>query len=121
MTASHLNGRANPKKTSKIEARFDKNDILTPTGEWSEDYKWAEVAGGETGTVWVYVDYITERKPFEALNKDYNRIKIRSKPVDGRVKGYLKKGDEVLIEQVILGWGRCKKGWIDLYYLEELN
>ena len=119
VTATLLNGRANPTKKSTIEARFDKNDILQTTGEWSDNYHWIEVVGGETGTVWVFIDYITEDEPFSAINKDYKRVKIRSSPVDGRVVGYLNKDCEVEIEQTVFGWGKCKKGWIDLYFLEE--
>ena len=119
MTATLLNGRANPTKKSTIEARFDKNDILQTTGEWSDDYHWIEVVGGETGTVWVFIDYITEDEPFSAVNKDYKRVKIRSSPVDGRIVGYLKKNKEVKIERTVCGWGKCEKGWIDLYFLEE--
>lgn len=120
MTAKLLNGRANPRKTSFIEAKFDQGDILQATGDWSEDHHWIEVVGGETGTVWVYADYVSERKKiFTVVNKNYKTVKIRSRPVDGRVIGYVKKGRKIEITQVVLGWGKCKTGWVDLYYLEE--
>lgn len=117
-----LNGRANPRRTGFIEARFDEGDILQATGEWSKDHHWIEVIGGETGTVWVYADYVSEEKrDLEYQNSDYKKVKIRARPVDGKITGYLKKGRKVTITKVVLGWGKCKKGWIDMQYLEEVN
>lgn len=117
-----LNGRANPTKIAQIESKFDSGDILEFTGNWSKDYQWVEVYGGETGTVWVHIDYVSEvTKPYTVKNYDYKEVKIRSSPVKGKVKGYLKKGKTLEITQVIDNWGRCSKGWIDLSYLEEFE
>ena len=117
-----LNGRMNPRKTGLIDARFDKKDALWATGEWSEDHHWIEVVGGEGGAVWVYADYVSETlKDFKATNERFEKVKIRSRPFDGKINGYLKKGKTVEITQVVLGWGRCKKGWIDMGYLEEVE
>ena len=122
VTANLLNGRANPRKTATIEARFDHGDDLEPTGDWSDDHHWIEVRGGETLTVWVYIDYVTERKTeFKAKNTKFKKVKIRSRPIDGKLQGYLKKGKTVTITRVVLGWGRCSKGWIDMSYLEEVE
>ena len=115
-----LNGRANPRRTGFVEARFDEGDRLDATGEWSPDHHWIEVYGGETGTVWVYADYVSESKrDIQMMNVDHNKVKIRSRPVDGKITGYLKRGKKVVITHVVLGWGKCSKGWIDLSLLED--
>ena len=121
MQAKLLNGRAAPRKIASIEARFDYGDIITLTGEWSDDHKWVEAIGGETGTVWVSIRYISERKHFTAQNLYYKEVKVRDWPVKGKVHHIIKKGQTVEIEQVILGWGKTKWGWVDLYYLEEVQ
>ena len=120
MSTKLLNGRANPRKTAFVESRFDQGDALELTGEWSEDHRWVEVIGGETGTVWVCIDYISERKTaYKVKNVRYNKVKIRSRPVNGRVIGYLKKGKTTEITREIMGWGKCARGWVELWYLEE--
>ena len=120
VTASVLNGRAEPTKRATVEAFFDQGDELTPTGRISQDRKWVEVYGGESGAVWVHIDYITERgAPFTMTNANNGKVKIRSKHGEGRVTGYVKHGKSVVIDQVVLGWGHCSKGWIDLDYLIE--
>lgn len=117
-----LNGRARPSKKSFQEARFDYGDSLEETGEWSADHNWIEVYGGETGTVWVHINYISERKKvFTVMNENYKQVKIRKSPVSGKITGYLKKGKELEIDSVVMGWGHCSKGWIDLYYVEEVS
>lgn len=115
-----LNGRSAPRKTASVEARFDYGDILEPTGEWSGDYKWIEVNGGETGTVWVYISYISERTHYTVTNEKHRKVKIRRSPVNGKIVGYVKKGQSIDIEQKIGNWGKTKKGWVDLdYFFEE--
>lgn len=117
-----LNGRARPSKKSFQEAMFDYGDPLKETGEWSADHKWIEVYGGETGTVWVSIKYVSERKDvFTVRNEAYKRIKIRKTPVSGKITGYLKKGKELEIDSVVLGWGHCSKGWIDLSLVAEVD
>lgn len=114
-----LNGRSAPRKTASIESRFDYGDTLEETGRWSKDHQWVEVVGGETGAVWVHISYVSERSHFKMTNEKHKLVKIRKWPVTGRVIGYVRKGQTVEIEQCILGWGRTKKGWIDLGYLIE--
>ena len=122
VTASVLNGRAWPRKTAHKEAFWDDGDWVYSTGKWSDDRKWVEVYGGEAGTCWCYVQYLNERtESFKALNECGHKVKIRKTPVDGKVTGYLKNGKTVTITQVVLGWGKCKTGWIDLGYLVELE
>lgn len=118
VTANRLNGRMQPSKKSQVVAFFDKGDKLIAY-EWSEKHHWIEVEGGENGTCWVCWEYVTERtEPFTVWNNWGTKIKIRKEPF-GRVVGYLKNDAEVVIDRVVLGWGHCSKGWIDLKYVTE--
>ena len=121
VTAKLLNGRLNPSKGAMKTAFFDRGDELELTGWWSEDHNWVEVYAGESGACWVARQYVTERtEPFMVINQEYDKVKIRKKPSDkARVVGHLKRGRELQITQVLLGWGKCKEGWIDLYYVQE--
>ena len=120
VTATLLNGRATPSKRGSIEARFDKYDSVVPTGEWSTNYEWVEVYGGETGVVWCSIKYLTEIfEPVRYFNRSKGKVKIRKKPFIGKVISYLKPGKTVEITQIVNGWGKCKRGWIDMSYLEE--
>ena len=121
VVADVLNGRAHPTKKSPVEAIFDYGDKLIPTGKISRDKEWVEVAGGESGTVWVHVNYVSERfTEFTAVNLNNGRIKIRSKIDGGKLKGYVKHGKMIEVDRVVLGWGHTSKGWIDLdYFIEE--
>ena len=115
-----LNGRSAPRKTASIEARFDYGDTLIETGEWSENHEWVEVEGGETGTVWVHINYVSERTHYTVTNEKHKTVKVRKWPVTGKVTHYIKKGQKIDIEQVVLGWGKTKWGWVDLdYFVEE--
>lgn len=46
-------------------------------------------------------------------------IKIRSKPGEGKVTGIARKNQVLEITQVVMGYGRCDKGWVDLEYFIE--
>ena len=119
VTAKLLNGRSEPRKTASKEAFFDHGDILYATGAWSNDHKWVEVEGGETGTVWVSIRYVTERtKAFKAKNANYDKVKVRKWPETGKVIKYIYRGQTVTIKKVILGYGLTRWGWVDLYYFE---
>lgn len=99
---------------------WEKNDDLQPTGEWSKTYKWIEVYGGECEKAWVDIRYVSERtEEFVVINLWHNKVKIRKDPVNGKVVGYLRKNKELWIDQVVLGWGHCSKGWIDLSLVYE--
>ena len=119
VTANLLNGRAAPRKKAKVEALFDQGDILKAYG-WSDNHHWIEVEGGETGTVWVWYEYVDEQTEDYSMwiNNNKSKVKIRKEPF-GKVIGYLKPGKEVVISQVLFNWGKCKSGWIDLTYLTE--
>lgn len=121
VTAKLLNGRMNPSKGAMKTAFFDRGDTIELTGYWSDDHEWVEVYAGESGACWVAKQYVTERTgSFTVVNNDYNKVKIRKKPTEkSKTTGYLRQGKEIEITQVILGWGRCKLGWIDLYYVQE--
>ena len=122
VTASQLNGRADPRKSASIEAVFDKDDILDATGKWSSDCTWIEVKGGETGTVWVKITYVSENiGSFYMANESFPSVKIRKKPFKGKVIGYLEEGEVIQVNQVVGIWGKTSKGWIDLTYLTEAN
>ena len=110
----------NPSKRAAKTAFFDKGDTLPLTGRWSNDREWVEVYAGEAGNCWVKREYVTEQtEPLIVINSDYSKVKIRKKPYDkSRVTGYLRKNKEIEITQVLLGWGKCRLGWIDLYYVE---
>lgn len=120
--ADLLNGRAWPTTKSRQEAFFEYGDQVTATGKWSEDKQWIEIKGGEGGTVWCKAQYLTERmNSFTASNEGRKSVRIRKSPVNGKVVGYLKGGRTLEITQVILGWGKCGKGWIDMEYLCEVE
>ena len=120
VTANHLNGRSAPGKKNRIEAMFDEGDILEATGEWNKTHTWVEVKGGENGTVWCDARYVNAlEQPITVKYKGKGKVKIRKTPVNGKITGYLKSGKEIEITQVVLGWAKCSKGWIDLDYLTE--
>ena len=121
VTADVLNGRAHPTKKAPVEAIFDYGDKLIPTGRFSRDREWVEVQGGESATVWVHIRYVSERFcEFTVINENNGRIRIRSKPDGGKIKGYIRHSKSIEIDRVVLGWGHCSKGWVDLeYFIEE--
>ena len=121
VTAKLLNGRMTPNKGAMKTAFFDRGDDIELTGRWSNDHDWVEVIAGEAGTCWVARQFVTERtEPFTVYNRDYSKVKIRKKPYEkSKVTGYLRKNKEIEITKVLLGWGKCSLGWIDLYYVEE--
>lgn len=118
VTANLLNGRRNPSKRSQVETIFDKGDALTPTGEWSKDHKWVEIYGGESGIVWCNIKYLNEiKEPEIYTNRGKQKVKIRKRPFDGKVISYLKGGRSIEVTQIVNGWGKTRRGWIDLSYL----
>lgn len=124
VTASTLYGRQWPTKKSHKEAVFDYGDMLRPTGKLSKDCEWVEIYGGENGTMWVSAKYVTERMDaFTVKNLNNGRVRIRSRiGGSGKLKGYVRNGKSIEIDRVVLGWGHCKKGWVDLeYFVEEVE
>lgn len=119
VTATRLNGRFSPGKGSTITMMLDYGDDLEPTGQWSSKRGWVEVVGGENGTAWVSIQYVSEIfEPMTMTNATNGKVRIRKTPVDGKVVRWLKRGKSVTIDRVVLGWGHCKYGWIDMDCLE---
>jgi len=117
VTANHLNLRMSPGKTGYVVTTAEKGDILTATGEWSKDYRWIELYHAEYGYLWCDYHYVSEiEEPIKAETLWETPLKIRKQVVNGRVTGYLRRGREIEITQIILGWGKCRVGWIDLEY-----
>ena len=115
VTASSLNGRAAPNKTSRIEAIFERGDQLEATGRVSGS--WIEVYGGETGTVWCSADYLSEAAGSRMYtNTSGGRVRIRKSP-DGSAIGWISAGKTVEVIRISNGWGYIPStGWVKLCY-----
>ena len=121
VTTTLLNGRYRPDKHSTILAEYLLGDKIEPTGKWSKDHNWIEVNHSEVGLIWVNINYVSERMDiFTVYTLSDQKIKVRSSPVTGKVKKYIKKEQPIEISQVIMGYGRCEWGWVDLgYFIED--
>lgn len=120
VTGSNLNCRMSANKHSYIVTELEKGQEIPSTGRWSKNHRWVEIDHPEFGRLWCSYEFLTERTdPFSVETLWDEPIKIRKQPVNGRVTGYLRKGKTIEITQVILGWGKCTKGWIDLEYCIE--
>lgn len=116
----NLFARMRPKKKAYPITSYDFGDVVNPTGRMSEDNMWVEITTGESDLAWCCVDFLTERLDvFHVFSLNDQSIKIRSKPGKGKVTGYAKKGQVLEITQVVMGYGRCSKGWVDLSYFIE--
>jgi hypothetical protein len=119
---NNLNCRMSANKHSYVVTELEKGQGILSTGRWSKDHKWVEIEHPEHGKLWCSYQYLTERTdPFKVETLWDEPLKIRKQPFNGRVSGYLRKGKEIEITQVILGWGKCKQGWIDLDYCIEIE
>lgn len=116
VTATKLNGRAKPTRKSSVEARFERGDAVTPTGQIHGE--WIEVYGGETGTVWCHMDYLSELANLCVYqNTSGGRVKIRKTP-NGKHVNWLKNNAVVKIINVIGDWGQIEDvGWVCMQYL----
>lgn len=122
VTGSSLNCRMSPNKESFIVTELEKGQEIQSTGRWSKDHRWVEIVHPECGNLWCDYHYLTERTDnfiVETLCDD--PVKIRRQVFNGKIKGHLRKGRTLEITQVILGWGKCKEGWIDLSYCIEVE
>jgi len=122
VTATELNGRANPNKHARVECYFSYGESVETTGSVSRDGKWVEVYGGETGTVWCSIDYLSETNGnSEYVNISGGRVRIRKTP-DGKSVDWVKTNDTVTISRIVNGWGYIKnKGWVDLNYFSQIE
>jgi len=115
-----LNGRMRPNKKSQAIVEFEMMTPLQPTGRMSRDRQWVEIRSAEGDVVWCSINYLSERTDvFYVYHLHKEKIKIRKSPGYGRITGYAKKEQRLEITQVIMGYGKCEKGWIDLSYFIE--
>lgn len=122
VVADELNLRTTPSKRGYTIARALDGDVLHTAGEWSKDYRWVKIFHVEYGWLWCSYHYLTERTDEFYVETLWDTpIKIRKEAVNGRVTGYLRKGKQMKITQVVLGWGKCRQGWIDLSYCIEIG
>ena len=120
-TGSNLNCRMSPDKHSYIVTELEKGQEVKGTGRWSKDHRWVEIEHCEYGRLWCDYHYLTERTESFMIETLWDEpIKIRKQVFNGKVKGYLRKNKTVEITQVVLGWGKCEQGWIDLSYCIEI-
>ena len=113
-----LNGRYQPDTHSSIEARFQSGDTVD-VYEVSGD--WARVAGGESGTVWCDIHYLSATAPDEqpetcTVHAD-GRVRVRETP-DGKLIRWLNNGDTVQVQCRIDGWAYIGDGYVQDQYLE---
>lgn len=122
VTCNSLNCRQSPRKNSFVVTELEKGQMIEGTGRWSRNHQWVEIHHPEFGNLWCDYHYLTEREDSFSIETLWETpIKIRKNAVKGRVTGRLKRGQTVLITQVIYGWGKCSKGWIDLGYCIEIG
>ena len=122
VTADLLNLRSMPSRRGIILADREHSESMIATGRWSRDKKWIEVLDPEFGYVWCAYNYVTERKTAFTVETLWDTpIRIRKSAFNGRVTGYLRKGQTIRITQSVLGWGKCNAGWIDLEYCIEIE
>lgn len=111
---SYLNGRCAPSKNAEVTMKLfngDELEIVALRGEW------AEVVGGESGTSFCKIKYLSEiREPVSFTNTSGGRVRVRHNPVDGKTVGWIEAGKTVTVSKQILGWGYTKSGWVDLSY-----
>jgi uncharacterized protein YgiM (DUF1202 family) len=116
--SSWLNGRSAPDTHSSVEARFaagDTVDVYEVSGDW------ARVAGGECGTVWCDIRYLSATAPGGqpetcTVNAD-GRVRVRE-TLDGSTVRWLRNGDTVQVQCRIDGWAYIGDGYVLEKYLE---
>lgn len=122
VTASSLNCRMSPDRHSYAITELERGQEVKGTSRWSKNQRWVEIEHCEYGRLWCDYHYLTERTdPFFVETLCDDPVKIRTQAVNGKVRGYLRKGQTIEITQVVLGWGRCSSGWIDLEYCIEIE
>lgn len=115
---SWLNGRYAPDQHSSVEARFQSGDTVD-VYEVSGD--WARVAGGESGTVWCDIRYLSATapggQPETCTVQADGRVRVRETP-DGALVRWLNDGDTVTVQCHIDGWAYIGDGYVQDQYLE---
>ena len=117
--AGSLFGRIRPGKNHAVIEEFDMGMELHPTGRMSKDHKWVEIETMENELCWCSVDYLTEREDVFHVYTLNDSVKIRKAPGAGKVTGYARYEQVLEITQVVMGYGRCERGWVDLEYFIE--
>ena len=112
-----LHGRIRPGKKYDSIVSFDMWTELEPTGRMSDDRQWVEVITAETDRVWCNINYLTETKNVLRVYTLWEEgVKIRSRPGSGKVIGIARREQALDITQVIMGYGKCSKGWVEMDY-----
>ncbi len=114
---SWLNGRAKPDTDSSVEARFT---LGTEVEVYEVSGQWAKVAGGETGYVWCYMDYLSSEEPGEEPPErlaytvmSNGRVNVRDTPdLDGDHVRWLEDGDTVQVQCWFDGWAYISDGYV---------
>ena len=109
---SWLNGRAEPRTDSDVEARFT---LGTDVDVYEVSGQWARVAGGESGFVWCSMAYLTDSpqtaEPETFTVRSNGRVRVRETP-DGDLVRWLEDGDTVQVTSRIDGWAYIGDGYV---------
>lgn len=112
-----LKGRIRPGKKYEAIVSFEMWTQLMPTGRMSKDRQWVEVMTAEGDLVWCSINYLSETTELlHVYNLWDEGVRIREKPGCGRVTGIAKKEQILDITQIVMGYGKCDRGWIDMDY-----
>lgn len=112
-----LQGRIRPGKQYEALVSFDLWTQLYPTGRTSDDRMWIEVRSVEGDLVWCNANYLTETMNVLHVYTLWDEgVKIRSKPGNGKATGIARKEQILEITQVVMGYGKCSKGWVEMDY-----
>lgn len=115
--SKNLQGRIRPGKKYEAVTSFDMWTPVYPTGRMSDDRMWVEVRTTESDLVWCSINYLTEtRDVLHVYTLWESGVKIRSKPGAGKVTGTARREQVLEITQVVMGYGKCNKGWIEMDY-----
>lgn len=112
-----LNGRAEPSKNARVEARFDDGETVEALGYHNG---WVQVIGGESGTVWCSLEYLSATlETARYRNTSGGRVFIRD-DIEGRKTGLTVDANKVVtVRRQLNGWGYIGTGWVNLHFFEE--
>lgn len=114
---NNLRGRMRAGKKYEAVTSFDMGMKVMPTGRISEDRQWVEIRTAEFDVVWCNINYLTETTEVLHIYTLWDEgVRIRSKPGGGKVTGTARKNQTLEITQVVMGYGKCSRGWVDMEY-----